>query len=79
MLQHHPIIALDYTRERAREARAAAEADRLVRLVAAAGKPGPRRSGSPVRTLAAAMLRRIGAGAEALASASSRAATRVEA
>jgi hypothetical protein len=78
MWQISPMIALDLARERARMLEAEAARDRLgdVLFGDPARAPGPRRLGW--RPAVASVLRRLSGGADAVAAAACRAATRLE-
>jgi hypothetical protein len=76
--QHQAVIALDLARERAREAQAAAERDRLVREARAGRETGPRRASRRLRGLVAAPVRAFSDATQAVSDAACEAASRIE-
>lgn len=75
MWQIHAMIALDLARERAREAQSAADHQRLLNMLAAERAP---RGRAPGRAMLATLLRRVSGGADAIAEAACRAASRLD-
>ncbi len=78
MWQVNAMIALDLARERAREAEANAERWRLSNVADAERDARRARTMSPVRVVIARLLRGLSTGADSVAVATCRAASRVE-